>query len=239
MQISASLGTGDNDYAPLRFLLLLSLVRIRVCHVLPAFDYCSGAEQKGHCWDHPAELLFGMDDDWVGGRTGVGGEDGHPHGGAVSVGTRRLASCATCISGLIFPFLFAAGMVACTRPNAVPKADPASSLESITAADPARYPSFQEGKHWSNPYLVIGADHVGLLSDVAANEEQLLKPGEVLNALAQLPASAWPYGRAVAILVDEKSANSEQSKVAVRRNRGIVEGDLDRAHVAIRWIPDS
>ncbi|MGC2708108.1 MAG: hypothetical protein WA252_03130 [Candidatus Sulfotelmatobacter sp.] len=86
---------------------------------------------------------------------------------------------------------------------------------------------------------MIGADHVGLLSDVAANEEQLLKPGEVLNALAQLPASAWPYGRAVAILVDEKSANSEQSKVAVRRNRGIVEGDLDRAHVAIRWIPDS
>jgi hypothetical protein len=45
---------------------------------------------------------------------------------------------------------------------------------------------------------------VGLLTGVAANEEQILKPEEVLKALAQLPASAWPYGRAVAILVDAK-----------------------------------
>jgi hypothetical protein len=64
----------------------------------------------------------------------------------------------------------------------------------------------------------------------------MLKPEEVLNALAQLPASAWPYGRAVAVLVDEKRASAEQEKVALRRNRGVVEGDLQGAHVAIRWI---
>ncbi|MGC1373011.1 MAG: hypothetical protein WA824_12815 [Candidatus Sulfotelmatobacter sp.] len=139
----------------------------------------------------------------------------------------------------MLPFLFTAGLITCSRQNAEPKPDPASRLESITAADPAKYPSLQQGKHWSNPYLVIRADNIGLLSDVAASEEQLLKPGEVLNALAQLPASAWPYGRAVAILVDEKNARSEQDKVALRRNRGIVEGDLDGAHVAIRWISNS
>ena len=61
----------------------------------------------------------------------------------------------------------------------------------------------------------------------------------MLNALAQLPASAWPYGRAVAILVDEKATSSEPDKIALRRNRGIVAGDLQSAHVAIRWIPDS
>jgi hypothetical protein len=58
----------------------------------------------------------------------------------------------------------------------------------------------------------------------------------VLNALARLPASAWPYGRAVAVVVDEKPASSEQDKIALRRNRGIVAGDLEGAHVAINWI---
>ena len=169
----------------------------------------------------------------------MGGEDGRSSGGAVSVGARRFGFRTTCVSSLIFPFLFVAGLVACSRQNAAPPPDAATRLQSIAAADAAKYPSLQEGKHWSNPYLVIRADHVGLLSDVAANEEQLLKAGEVLNALAQLPASAWPYGRAVAILVDEKNATSEQSKVALRRNRGIVEGDLEGAHVAIRWIPKS
>jgi len=72
---------------------------------------------------------------------------------------------------------------------------------------------------------------------MAANEEQMLKPGEVLSALAQLPESAWPYGRAVAVLVDDKQSNSEQDKIALRRNRGIVEGELQGAHVSIRWIP--
>ena len=94
----------------------------------------------------------------------------------------------------------------------------------------------ERNRHWSNPYLVIRADYVGLLTDVSANEEQMLKPEEVLTALAHLPATAWPYGRAVAILVDEKQTTSEQDKIALRRNRGIVEGDLRGAQVAIRWI---
>ena len=75
-----------------------------------------------------------------------------------------------------------------------------------------------------------------MLTSITANEEQILKPEEVLNALARLPASAWPYGRAVAVVVDEKPASSEQDKIALRRNRGIVAGDLEGAHVAINWI---
>ncbi|MGD0987886.1 MAG: hypothetical protein ABR874_08750 [Candidatus Sulfotelmatobacter sp.] len=86
---------------------------------------------------------------------------------------------------------------------------------------------------------MIRPQTVGLLTDVTANEEQLLKPEEVLNALAQLPRSAWPYGRAVAVLVDSKPANSEQDKVALRRNRGIVAGELQSAQIAIDWVPTS
>lgn len=85
--------------------------------------------------------------------------------------------------------------------------------------------------------MVIRTDRVGLLTGIAANEEQFLKPEEVLNALAGLPASAWPYGRAVALLVDEKADASEEDKVALRRNRGLVAGELESAHVSINWIP--
>ena len=143
------------------------------------------------------------------------------------------------VSILVFVLMMSFSLEACSRQNAPPPPDAATQLQAIAAADPAKYPSTHEPKHWSNPYLVIRPDAVGLLTRVTANEEQILKPEEVLSALARLPASAWPYGRAVAILVDEKPTSSEQDKIALRRNRGIVEGDLESAHVAIRWIPTS
>jgi hypothetical protein len=140
---------------------------------------------------------------------------------------------------LIFVLAFSFSLLNCSRQSAPPALDAGTLLRRIAAADPAKYPSLQESRHWSNPYLVIRADSVGLLSSVAANEEQILKPGEVLNALARLPASAWPYGRAVAILVDEKATASEVDKIAIRRSRGIVAGDLEGANVGIQWIPTS
>jgi hypothetical protein len=142
------------------------------------------------------------------------------------------------LTGLLMG-IFVAGLGGCTHQSAAAQLDPATRLQMIPEADATKYPPLQEGKHWSNPYLVIRRDRVGLISDVAANEEQLLKPEEVLKTLAQLPAQAWPYGRAVAILVEDKGAASEQDKAALRRNRGIVEGDLEIAHVAIRWISNS
>lgn len=190
----------------------------------------------------------------MGGRAGVGGEDGcssdrtvSPAGGErivrnMDFGPRSFLS----MPFLSAPFLRAllmgilvAGLAGCTHQSAAAQPDDATRLQMIPEADATKYPPLQEGKHWGNPYLVIRPDKVGLLSDVAANEEQMLKPEEVLKTLAQLPAQAWPYGRAVAILVDDKSAISEQDKAALRRNRGIVEGDLEMAHVAIRWISNS
>jgi hypothetical protein len=128
--------------------------------------------------------------------------------------------------------------LACSQQNVPPPPDAATLLRAIPTADPAM-PSLLPNKHWSNPYLVIRPGAVALLTSITANEEQMLKPEEVLNALARLPVSAWPYGRAVAILVDEKPTASEADKIAVRRNRGIVAGALQGAHVTIQWIPTS
>jgi hypothetical protein len=132
------------------------------------------------------------------------------------------------------------GMVlylACSRQEPQPAPDAAALLRAVAPADPAKLPALDSTKHWSNPYLIIRPQTVGLLTDATANEEQLLKPEEVLDALAQLPKTAWPYGRAVAVLVDTKPANSEQDKIAVRRNRGIVGGELQNAKITIDWVP--
>jgi hypothetical protein len=166
----------------------------------------------------------------------VGGENGRAHGGAVSLSGARSGPQGGFVSGLIFVLMMGSSLVACSRQSAPAPQDPATLLQTIPSADSAKYSSPHSSKHWGNPYLVIRPDAVGMLTGVAANEEQILKPEEVLNALSRLPASAWPYGRAVAIVVDEKPTSSEQDKIALRRNRGIVAGDLEGAHVAINWI---
>jgi hypothetical protein len=162
--------------------------------------------------------------------TRMGGQDGRSDGGAVS-GSRAAVS--------FLVLLASVSLTACSKEKAKTGPDDESLLQAVPPADMAKIRSVQEGKHWSNPYLVIRPAAVGLLTGVAANEEQILKPEDTLKALAQLPASAWPYGRAVAILVDAKPSSSEEDKIALRRNRGIVAGELQNAHVAINWIPSS
>lgn len=89
-------------------------------------------------------------------------------------------------------------------------------------------------KKWRNPYLIIRADSVALY-DPADSAEIILKIDEVLPALARLPASNWPYGRVVAAAETGVRA-SEQEGIAVRRNKGIVGGMLEGAHVEVRWV---
>jgi len=90
-------------------------------------------------------------------------------------------------------------------------------------------------KAWRNPYLIIRTDGIALY-DSADSAEILVKPDDLLAALAKLPASYWPYGRVVA--AEENSVrSSEQDGVAIRRNKGIVGGMLESAHIAIKWVP--
>jgi hypothetical protein len=169
----------------------------------------------------------------MGGGLDLGGEDGCSDGGAVRVFEDTPRGWLICASVICFL------LTGCSRQGAEAAPDALSRLQAVAPADPAKFPVLHESKHWSNPYLVVRPETVGLLTDVAANEEQIVKPEEVLKALAELPASAWPYGRAVAILVDAKATSSEQEKIALRKNRGIVAGELQNAHVAINWIPSS
>jgi hypothetical protein len=128
-------------------------------------------------------------------------------------------------------------VVACSSQSAAPQPDPATVLQAIPAADPAHYDRIQDMKKWRNPYLIIRVDGVALY-DTADSAEIILRPDQVLPALARLPASNWPYGRVVAA-AENRARASEQDGVAIRRNKGIVGGILEGAHIAVKWVPSA
>lgn len=133
--------------------------------------------------------------------------------------------------------IFCVSLLACSSQNKALAPDPVASLQSVPPADSGKYERIADMRNWRNPYLVVGADGLALL-DPSNSAEIVLKPDELLAALARLPASAWPYGRVVAVS-EGGPRGSEPDNVAIRRNKGIVGGILAGAHVAVDWIPSA
>jgi hypothetical protein len=129
------------------------------------------------------------------------------------------------------------GLVACSQQPAAQTPDPQAVLQAIPGANPAAYERIRDMRTWRNPYLIVRPDGVALL-DAADNAEIHLKTDELLPALAKLPSSNWPYGRVVAAAENSARA-SEQDGVAIRRNKGIIGGMLESAHIAVKWVPSA
>jgi len=110
-------------------------------------------------------------------------------------------------------------------------------LQQIPPADAQKYGQMRDPKAWRNPYLLVKPDGLWLL-DASNNEERPLKPDQVLNALAALPSSEWPFGRVVAVQ-EIVSENSDADRIAVRKNRAILAGTLEGAKILIDWVPSS
>lgn len=131
--------------------------------------------------------------------------------------------------------LSTAVLFACSQQQSPREPDPQTILQSIPAANSAQYDQLRDMKTWRNPYLIVRTDGVALY-DFEDNAEIRLKPDELLSALAKLPASNWPYGRVVAA-AETNVRNSDQDAVAIRRNKGIIGGVLEGAHIAVKWVP--
>jgi hypothetical protein len=116
--------------------------------------------------------------------------------------------------------------------------DPILRIEALPPADTQQVSSVRDMKNWRNPYLIVRADGVALL-DPANNEQRLLTPDQVLPALGELPTSAWPYGRVIAVAENAAAGLSETDKVQLRRNRALVAGALESLHVIINWVPSA
>jgi len=132
-------------------------------------------------------------------------------------------------------FILLAALAGCSQQPATKEPDPQSLLQTIPAANSSQYESIRDMKRWRNPYLIVRTDGVALY-DTADSAEIILKPDELLLALAKLPSADWPYGRVVAA-TENNLRISEQDGVAIRKNKGIVGGLLQGAHIAVRWVP--
>jgi hypothetical protein len=111
---------------------------------------------------------------------------------------------------------------------------PSLRLQSIPAANAEVYKKV-DLKAWKNPYIIVRPDGVGLL-DVTNNEEHILKIDDLPEALAKLPASAWPYGRVVA-LADDRSPAADKGRI--RENKATIASMLHSSQVEIEWVPSS
>jgi len=126
-------------------------------------------------------------------------------------------------------------LTGCTKQPEQQTPDPQAILQAIPAADSTKYDTVRDMKNWRNPYLIVRADGVALF-DVADSAEIVLKPTELLPELAKLPASNWPYGRVVAA-TENSTRGSDQDAVAIRKNKGILGGLLQGAHIEVKWVP--
>ena len=118
-----------------------------------------------------------------------------------------------------------------------PPPDATTVLQTIPTADAVNYNHIADMKKWRNPYLIVRPDGIALW-DSADSAEIILKPDEVLPALARQPATNWPYGRVVAAAENTRTS-SDQDAAAIRRNKGILGGILEGAHVAVKWVPSA
>ncbi len=144
------------------------------------------------------------------------------------------------LAGLIAAAVVA--LVSCSAPKAPdPAAVEASAAARILAIPPdapEKYRGMTDMKGWRNPYLIIRADGVALL-DPDNHLERILKPEEVTQALGNLPSSAWPYGRVVALSESGVRSGTAEDDVKIRTNRALVAGTLESMHVLIHWIPSA
>jgi hypothetical protein len=114
------------------------------------------------------------------------------------------------------------------------EASAAARILTIPPTSPEKYRGTIDKNGWHNPYLIIKTGGVALL-DPDDHEERLLQPHELTQVLGNLPSSAWPYGRVVA--VTENGVRAPGDDVPIRKNRALVAGTLQGLHVLIHWIP--
>jgi hypothetical protein len=133
-------------------------------------------------------------------------------------------------------------LASCSKPPTAPAetataTTPEARIQQIPPADPQKYAAMRNMKAWRNPYLIVRVDGVALL-DATNNEQQIVDPDKLAEALARLPASAWPYGRVVAIQ-EIGAAGSDEDRAKLRKNRALAAGALESMHVLINWVPSA
>jgi hypothetical protein len=128
-----------------------------------------------------------------------------------------------------------------------------TELAQIPLPTKSMYVDVREPAQWTNPFLSVGAEYVTLRIIVAdanpstATEGTLLRPqaarrqelqlriGDIDKAVTAIPASAWHYGRVVA--VEESPDAGPKDRPKVRRNVEAVIRELNDLGIVVQEWP--
>ena len=106
-------------------------------------------------------------------------------------------------------------------------------LAAIPLPTKSLYVDVHEPSAWTNPFIAVGADMMSMrilmadanTSDIgqgtmlrptsARRQEVQLRPSELASAVIAIPASAWPYGRVIAVV---EAPADPKDRPKVRRN---------------------
>lgn len=125
-------------------------------------------------------------------------------------------------------------------------------MEQIPPPAKSRYVDVHSPDAWENPLLSADVDTItlrvlqadanpvkngqgGMLRPVGARKQELvLRYNELPDALIAVPASAWPYGRVVAI-AESPTADRKQREQIRRRIEGAIQSLNDMGIVVDEW----
>lgn len=125
-------------------------------------------------------------------------------------------------------------------------------LEKIPPPTKSRYIDVHSIESWENPFLSVGVNTIkmrvimadanpstvgqgGMLRPQSARRQELeIRIPDLTKALTSLPASAWPYGRVIAVA--ETATTEKKQRPQIRRNVELVIQQLtDLGVVVDEW----
>jgi hypothetical protein len=106
----------------------------------------------------------------------------------------------------------------------------------IGPANPQQYKAIHDAKKWQNPILVIRADGIQVISKGLGAGDRTVAPTDLQRRLIDLPVTAWPYGRVVAMQDIGLHPSDLSDGPAITNNRNVTLAILKTLEVTVeRW----
>jgi hypothetical protein len=134
----------------------------------------------------------------------------------------------------LFFTILAAGLLAASAQTDFVQSERLNA--QIGPANPRLYRAIRDGKDWKNPYLVIRRDGIEVIATGLAPSSRSVALSALQRTLIELPVTAWPYGRVVAIAeISIVAADSSDAKPTAD-NLNLTISILKKLQVAVlRW----
>ena len=109
----------------------------------------------------------------------------------------------------------------------------------IGPANQQRYKSIHDAKKWQNPIVVIRADGIQIISKGLPSGERKVAPTDLQQTLTDLPVTAWPYGRVVAVQDIGLHPADLSDGPAITSNRNLTLAILKMLEVTVEGWPSA